>query len=144
MPRSGPGPRTARPSTRTAPEVGATKPAMMWRSVLFPQPLGPTMLTNWLSPTARSMSWIASTVSPLIAWKVLVRCWTSILAMSPRQVRVIHVRSDLKMLVEEAELGEPRQRVLQLLRGDPGVEPPEHVLVGEVELLEDGLGHFEL
>src|SRR5215831_17863296 len=102
------------------------------------------MLTNSLSPTARSMSWIASTVSPLIAWKVLVRCWTSILAMSPRQVRVVHVGRHLKVLIEEAELREPRHRVLQLLGRDPAVDTTEHVLVGEIELLEDGLRHLEL
>src|SRR5215470_8045049 len=101
------------------------------------------MLTNSLSPTARSMSWIASTVSPLIAWKVLVRCWTSILAMSPRQVRVVHVRRHLEVLVEEAELREPRYCVLKLLGGDPAVDAPEHILVGEIELLEDGLGYLE-
>src|SRR5262245_62205047 len=90
------------------------------------------------------MSWTASTVSPLIAWKVLVRCWTSILAMSPRQVRVVHVRRHLEVLVEEAELREPRHGVLQLFCRDPAVDAAEHVLVGEIELLDDGLRHLEL
>src|SRR5262245_9125321 len=57
MPRSGPGPRTARPDTRISPASARTKPPMMWSKVLLPQPLGPTMVTNSPScTTSRSTS----------------------------------------------------------------------------------------
>src|SRR5439155_4461565 len=41
MPRSGPGPTTARPWTRISPVFAGMKPPRMWSKVLLPQPLGP-------------------------------------------------------------------------------------------------------
>src|SRR5437773_2215062 len=50
MPRSGPGPAISRPWTRIWPASAGMKPPRMWSSVLLPQPLGPTTVTN--SPSA--------------------------------------------------------------------------------------------
>ena len=50
MPRSGPGPTTRLAPTRTSPEVGLRKPAMMFSSVVLPQPDGPRIVT--ISPVA--------------------------------------------------------------------------------------------
>src|SRR6188472_4322091 len=50
------GSRRGWPSTSTAPESGARKPAMMFISVVLPQPEGPTIATNSPSPTLKSRS----------------------------------------------------------------------------------------
>src|ERR1044071_4245864 len=55
-PRSGPGPLIVRPSTRTSPAVGVSKPAIRFNRVDLPQPLAPTRVTISRSSTARSMS----------------------------------------------------------------------------------------
>src|SRR3954467_10533575 len=46
MPRSLPGPVMGAPRTRTSPEVGVSKPAMMRSSVDLPQPEAPIRQTN--------------------------------------------------------------------------------------------------
>ena len=45
---------TGSPSNSTVPVVGWSKPAMMFRSVVLPQPLGPMIETNWRSATWKS------------------------------------------------------------------------------------------
>ena len=45
-PRSLPGSRTARPSSRTSPALAASSPATMRSNVVLPQPLGPTSEMN--------------------------------------------------------------------------------------------------
>ena len=55
MPLPPPGPITSRPLTRTSPAVGATRPAITFRSVVLPHPLRPTSVTNSLSWIARSI-----------------------------------------------------------------------------------------
>ena len=51
MPRSGPGPVTAAPSSSTRPVVARSRPATMRSSVDFPQPEGPRMVMKSLSAT---------------------------------------------------------------------------------------------
>src|SRR5262245_59369038 len=102
------------------------------------------MLTNWFSPTVRLRSWMASTVSPLMAWKVLVRLRTSIRAMSFRQVRAVDVGRHLEVLVEKSQLVKPRQGVLKILGRHPGIRPAVHVLVREIELLQHRLRRLEV
>src|SRR5215469_1347383 len=143
-PRSGPGAVTGRSSMSTAPVVGGMNPATMESHVLLPHPLGPTMLTNSLSPTVKLRPLIASTASPLIVGKVLPRPRISIRAMSPRQIRGVDVRRHLQVLVEEPELVEAREGVLEVLGGDARVHAAEHVLSREVELGEDGARRLEL
>ena len=53
-PRSRPGPRTSLPSQVMVPSLGLMKPAMALSSVVLPQPLGPTSVTN--SPAQIVMS----------------------------------------------------------------------------------------
>src|SRR5687767_14240427 len=48
--------RWGSPSTSTAPSSGCSKPAMMFISVLLPQPEGPTMATNSPSATVKLTS----------------------------------------------------------------------------------------
>src|SRR5215510_8457661 len=55
-PRSPPGPRTARPSSATSPELAGSRPATMRRNVVLPQPEGPTTAMNSPRSTARLMS----------------------------------------------------------------------------------------
>src|SRR5205085_3579479 len=55
-PRSGPGPVTTAPFTRTAPLLGVTKPPTIYRSVDLPQPDGPRIETNAPSATSSEMS----------------------------------------------------------------------------------------
>ncbi len=51
------------PRRRTTPESGCSKPAAMRRAVVFPQPLGPSSVTN--SPEAMSkLNWESATVLP--------------------------------------------------------------------------------
>src|SRR4051794_29613476 len=52
MPRSAPGPATARPSRSTRPVLGRSSPATMRRSVDFPQPEGPRMVMKSFSATS--------------------------------------------------------------------------------------------
>ena len=46
IPRSGPGPATAWPSSKTSPPVASSSPATMRMSVDLPQPDGPTTQMN--------------------------------------------------------------------------------------------------
>ena len=57
-PRSGPGPVISRPSSVTRPDVGLTKPAAMFISVVLPQPDGPTsaMKSPWLMEKLMSLT----------------------------------------------------------------------------------------
>ena len=52
---------TTAPSMRMSPEVGSSRPAIMRRIVLLPQPLGPTSTTNSCSATSRSTPGTTST-----------------------------------------------------------------------------------
>src|SRR5919112_1907785 len=61
--RSGPGPVTVRPLTRTPPEVGSIRPAMIFSNVVFPQPEGPRSVVSLPRGKSRSMLRSAS-VSP--------------------------------------------------------------------------------
>src|SRR5690606_4601030 len=49
---------TSLPSIRIVPLVGVSKPAIMRKVVVLPQPLGPRNETNSPRSTARSMPWI--------------------------------------------------------------------------------------
>jgi hypothetical protein len=60
------------PSTRIEPEVGFSKPAIMRRMVVLPQPDGPSREMN--SPLSKAKLTDLTTV---VAPKVLVRLWTS-------------------------------------------------------------------
>ena len=64
MPRSGPGPDTARPSSRTRPSLGGSRPATSRRIVDLPQPDVPTSTANSRSLISKLMSWSAVTLSP--------------------------------------------------------------------------------
>src|SRR4030095_14370076 len=57
------------PNTSTRPPVGDVRPAMMFKSVDFPQPLGPTNETNVPAAT--------SSVTPSMAVSAPNRLWTS-------------------------------------------------------------------
>src|SRR4051812_28696650 len=54
------GPLRSAPSTCTPPASGARKPAMMFISVVLPQPDGPTIATNSPSATSKLRSSITS------------------------------------------------------------------------------------
>ena len=65
MPMSRRGPSTGVPASRTVPRVAGSRPAEIFSSVLLPQPLGPTMVTNSRSATDSEMSlsaWMRSLV----------------------------------------------------------------------------------
>lgn len=71
MPRSAPGPSTARPSSSTWPVVGKSSPAAMRSMVDLPQPEGPRMVTKSFSRTSKSTGNKACVLVPL--WLVKVR-----------------------------------------------------------------------
>src|SRR5690349_21371633 len=58
---------TSREPMRTVPESGATYPAAMLRSVVFPEPLGPRSVRNSPGSTARSVGRSAATAPKLFA-----------------------------------------------------------------------------
>ena len=55
---------TSRPSSRTVPRVGSSKPAIIRIVVVLPHPDGPSMEKNSPSRMARSMPRTAATTSP--------------------------------------------------------------------------------
>ena len=57
-PRSGPGPVMALPLIVSSPPLGFSKPAIKYRKVDLPQPLGPMIATN-------SRSWMESVTSSM-------------------------------------------------------------------------------
>src|SRR5690242_14710579 len=72
------GPFRTTPFTFTAPESGARNPAMMFNSVVLPQPDGPTMATNSPSPMVKSTP--ATTGSgPFSVGKLFLTLLTTIL-----------------------------------------------------------------
>ena len=62
-PRSGPGPLISWALSRTLPDEGLMKPAMMLRTVVLPQPLGPRMETKSPFSTLNDTSSMAVTIS---------------------------------------------------------------------------------
>ncbi|MCY1381031.1 hypothetical protein D9M69_689010 [compost metagenome] len=72
--RSGPGCSTSLPPTRTLPAEGNSRPAAILIKVVLPQPEGPTMETNSLSPTSKLTSSSARKRSPP---RLKVRCTRS-------------------------------------------------------------------
>src|SRR5690349_8976929 len=62
--RSQPGDVISSPSTRNSPRVGCSKPASRLRSVVLPQPLGPTIEKNSLRSTPKSTSCNARSGGP--------------------------------------------------------------------------------
>ena len=68
IPRSRPGPSISLPSTTIAPDEGPTRPAIICRSVLLPQPEGPIRHTNSPSGTIGETSSTAFTRGRLRAY----------------------------------------------------------------------------
>src|SRR5689334_7355152 len=68
------GPRRGVSSTSTAPSSGSSKPAMMFISVLLPQPDGPTMATNSPSATVKLTSDTTGRAPCADAKRLLTRC----------------------------------------------------------------------
>ena len=64
---------TRLPSIRMSPEVASSRPAMIRRSVDFPQPEGPTKTQNSPSATSRSTPLITSVVPKDLVTAVRVR-----------------------------------------------------------------------
>src|SRR6266542_3782057 len=70
--RSHPGTVIGSPPTRSTPRVGCSNPARRLSSVVFPQPLGPTIEKNSLCSAQKVTSSSASSGSPLIEkWTLL-------------------------------------------------------------------------
>src|SRR3954465_3286385 len=71
-PRSPPGACTARPSSSTSPALAGSRPAMMRRNVVLPQPEGPTTEMNSPRSTSRLMSCSACrSLKVLASWEIL-------------------------------------------------------------------------
>src|ERR1700687_1463593 len=71
---------TTRPPIRTSPRVGSSSPAIIRRSVVFPEPEGPRKTMNSPSRVARLTSLTAPSCPCL---KTLVRSLVSTIAMPP-------------------------------------------------------------
>src|SRR4051812_25304726 len=91
-PRSPPGRCTARPSSKTSPELAGSRPATIRRKVVLPQPEGPTTEMNSPRSTSRLMS-----CSACRSLKAFPRCeifsfgamWAS-LVLGPRHQPVLN------------------------------------------------------
>src|SRR6202022_4699111 len=84
MPRSAPGAVIVRPSTVTWPVLGLSKPAIMFWSVDFPQPEGPSRQRNSFLSTDSVMSSSATTsVLRFGSRKILLTFDIWIVAISP-------------------------------------------------------------
>src|SRR5579871_4236612 len=95
------------PSRWISPSLTSSRPAIIRRSVDFPQPDGPTKTVNEPSSTARSMPWMTST-----AWKLLRTRRSSSLATR------IHSDDDAIAGLEPAKAAE-NDRVTLPLRWAP-------------------------
>src|SRR5581483_8095658 len=80
MPTPAFGPVTSEPPMRTAPAVARSRPATIRKSVLLPQPLGPSSEMNFPSGISRLTCCRASMRAPLTARKVLLTFWIEISA----------------------------------------------------------------
>src|SRR5690349_15085073 len=118
-PRSPPGLVTGLPSIVTRPAVAGSRPAMMRRKVVLPQPLGPTSEMNSPGATERSIARSASSVSNRLS-----RAETASLAVIRSPCSVARPRHELAF-----EPAEPRRH------GDAGDRQHDHA--GEQ------LGHVE-
>jgi hypothetical protein len=67
------GPLWRRPPSSTVPRLARSSPARMRSSVLLPQPLGPTTVTNSPRATLKLTSCSATTSAPSFERKVLCR-----------------------------------------------------------------------
>src|SRR5262245_60189921 len=133
MARSGPGPSTARPSSRIAPDVTARRPSTALRKVDLPQPDGPTMATSSPSNTSKSMSHRTCSDRPVRSFKrssetprtsSFARGVASIACLSVRRLQPLE-KSFPGERIEHARIDE----LLGLHRGGLGFPPgdlPEH------------------
>src|ERR1700757_3619586 len=100
MPRSLPGPVIAASYTRTSPDVGASKPAMIRRRVDLPHPEAPIRQTNSPLPTMRSTLCNASTRSwPIVKVLLTSRTWrkvrrSSMVLRAPAQDAIVDRNDD--------------------------------------------------
>src|ERR1700731_4769467 len=90
----------------TCPAVGAISPAAMWRSVDFPQPVGPTMATN--SPSATESDVL------LIAGYATLSAKRKVTAMSRSAIAGAPARILIPAAVHQRPLLDPRHHGTQL------------------------------
>src|SRR6185295_14310292 len=126
MPRSGPGPRTGAPLTRTRPVVGWSRPATMRSSVDLPEPEGP-------SRTRKSWS---STVSDVGS--------SARVAGRPRRPANVRLTPSIRRPATEPGSAETpgEQPAVQLLEGVVGEEADEaddHDAEDDLAGVEQGL-----
>src|SRR5262245_38466488 len=127
MARSGPGPSTARPSSRIAPDVTGRRPSTALRKVDLPQPEGPTMATSSPSNTAKSTSHRTCSDRPVRSFKrssetprtsSFARGVASIASPSVRRLQPLE-KSFPRERIEHARVDE----LLRLHRGGLGLPP---------------------
>ena len=89
---------TSSPSSRIAPEVGSSSPAIMRSVVVLPQPEGPSRQKNSPSRTVKVESFTAAK-SP----KLLCRFWTRISAMphSGNLVTIMNITTPASVVTKE-------------------------------------------
>src|SRR5215470_3281526 len=145
MPISERGAHTGSPATRTSPSVGDISPARMRRSVLLPQPLGPTSDTNspcsmpsetersaWISPSSTSKV----LATPSSSMKLIApELWRA--AVTTRSARVLLGVRPGPLLVR-LDLVEQRVGVRALHRHLRLQQPEAEIEVGEVLHRLDG------
>ena len=85
----GPGPRTGLPSQWMVPSVGRMKPASALSSVVLPQPLGPTSVTNSPARMRRS-TWPVACTGPSAVSKKCRKPETTILSAPALAASIAH------------------------------------------------------
>src|SRR5262245_66156372 len=107
------GPRTIVPATRTAPAVTGKSPLVIFKSVLLPQPLRPTTVTNSPSETWKETSSSATTSSsPIVDFP------DSVVFDKVCQAGPLHPRVLADELIDVSRLIVDRRRQLKVLVSD--------------------------
>src|SRR6266852_8133955 len=131
MPRSGPGPTTARPWTRISPASPGMKPPRTWSKVLLPHPLGPTTVTNSPSATDRRARSSTSSVRPSRAY--IFRSPTT----SSAGVAILGCFAAVRRPGQQALEGRSRPLGRPTLALESAVAEPARERAGELALLAD-------
>src|SRR5260370_210685 len=128
MPRSAPGEVVARPSTVTWPVLGFSKPAIMFWSVDFPQPEGPSRQRNSFFSTDRVMSSSARTsVLRFRSRKVLLTFEISIVAISALPA----LNRGIALPVQDARHQSPNCQVAEIAEQSDAGHGGEHEVVAQ-------------
>src|SRR3990172_12385562 len=124
MARSGPGPTIGRPSIVSVPAVGCTSPAIAFRKVVLPQPLGPTIARNSPAVTLRVRSCRARSRERSARFSYAMVTWlassTAGMGCAPSERLALQDAELLQLCAQAGGLGPPQRRGRQARLGGRG------------------------